>query len=35
MISIEERKQVIKEICDKYGIPTNIEIKKENSNVGR
>ena len=29
MISIEERKQIIKEICDKYGITTRIELKKE------
>ena len=29
MISIEERKQIIKEICDKYGIPTRIELKRE------
>ena len=34
-ISIEERKRVVKEICEAYGIPTTIkdeEVKKENEN---
>lgn len=28
-ISIEERKSTVKEICDKYDIPTTIKEEKE------